>query len=164
MVLVAVQTFTASSAVSINSCFSSEYTNYKILMDVSCSATGIDMLMRMRASGADNTSANYYTHNSSDNMSNTTTGPKEITNASSSWTFRRSATSAAGVVQPYLLEVSGPSEARNTWVYSRFSDGGGYSNVGTHRQLSSDIFDGLTFYPASGTISGRICVYGYRKA
>ena len=51
--------FSAVGTVNVNSCFTSSYTNYRVIVKLSASSTNQAVSMRMRASGADS-SASYY--------------------------------------------------------------------------------------------------------
>ena len=54
--------FSAAASVSAPaSTFTSTYTNYLIIVDISAVSTTLDILLRWRASGTDTTSANYFT-------------------------------------------------------------------------------------------------------
>jgi len=58
---IAAQSFSASSAVNVNDVFSATYKNYKVMLNLTSSAAGINCQYRLRVGGADNTTSNYAT-------------------------------------------------------------------------------------------------------
>ncbi len=51
--------FTSASSISLNGIFSSTYQNYKVLFQVTAPTSGVDLTLRLRASGSDLTGASY---------------------------------------------------------------------------------------------------------
>ena len=54
------KTFTSQTSVSFDSCFTSNYDNYKILIQTDDPASSQTFTMRLRAAGADNTNNDYF--------------------------------------------------------------------------------------------------------
>jgi len=52
-------TFTGVSSVSLNGCFTGDYDNYRVIVYSNSSSTSPDLILRNRASGTDDSSANY---------------------------------------------------------------------------------------------------------
>ncbi len=59
LVLVKEQSFTSSSAVNVNECFSATYKNYLLFVNMTASSGAFDCNFRFRVSGSDNTTSNY---------------------------------------------------------------------------------------------------------
>jgi hypothetical protein len=157
LVLVAESSFSAVSSVSVDGCFTSDYDNYRVLLDVSGSADG-EVLVRLRSASSDYTTNNHvYQHVTA---SNTTINGARVTAATGiAVVFSRSELSTCG------FEVHGPALVRPTHFHSvGFYDAEvpvlrNYS--GYHPSAAS--YDGFTIYPASGTLTGSLSVYGYAK-
>lgn len=150
-------TFSASTAVNVNTCFSSTYDNYRILVKVTgASVANGELRLRMRSATTDNSTANYnyqrlYAQNTSvggsaaTNQTSAIMGPE---NTALSWN---------------VTDMSSPFLAENT-LYSTVSS---YNQThidnfsGAHKVASS--FDGFTMFPDAGTITGEVWVYGYAK-
>ena len=153
--------FTTSSAVNINNCFSATYLNYLVLINITAvSATDADLTARLRVSGADNSSSNYF-----DNVffvNGTSTGG--LRNSSvTSWNFGNMASSKADrlaqeitIYDPFSSITTKALSMSNRW---NSSDNYLAHQANEHRVSSS--FDGISFIPSTGTISGKIRIYGY---
>lgn len=150
-------TFSASAAVNVNTCFSSTYDNYRILVKVTgASVVNGEVRLRMRSATTDNSSSNYnyqrlYAQSSSvggsaaTNQTSAIMGPQ---NTALSW-------NVTDMASPFLAENTLYSTVAmyNQTNIDNFS--------GAHKVASS--FDGFTMFPDSGTISGEVWVYGYAK-
>jgi hypothetical protein len=150
----------AVASQSINDVFSTTYDNYRIIVDFTGS-TGTNNNMRLRVSGADNTTSNYmrqYIYASS------TTLAAARSNSQSTWLLGDHGTSRTvnilDLISPNLAQVTGGvhfaamyynSSTENAWL----QNGLGF-NAATQ-------FTGFTIYPSSGTITGTVSVYGYNK-
>jgi hypothetical protein len=150
-------TFTSVSSVSLDGVFSSTYDNYKIVAFVKGSADAAGKF-RFRTSGSDNTTSNYwwggyYQGYGSTTTINPETGGGAVNAATISGVSSLAGGFAADVFSPYLTDytlVSAPSADSYNRQYSI-----------QFRATTS--FDGFTFYPGSGTITGTIRVYGYKN-
>ena len=157
------QSFTSSTSVVVNNCFTSTYTNYKIIVNYN-SSTNAQTRFRLRVSGTSN-SDNSYSANSV--FINNTTLVNEHNGALTYFVFNV----CDGTSTPTAftnLEVGSPNESKETAFYSTGSMsksgatnaapfiGGGIFEVTT-------VFDGFEIYPASGNITGSVQVYGYGK-
>lgn len=156
-------TFSGSSAVSINNCFSSTYTNYRVVFGNITHSTTMVLRIRMRASGSDSTSSSWdyaypYLYASGGTIAtNTGTGQTGL--------YVGDTNSSSNSVAAFSFDVYQPNEARRTaWlgnainIYTNFftMSGGGVHNVET-------AYDGFTLYTSTGTISGNYQVFGYTK-
>lgn len=159
LIFISGTTFSAVSSVSLpNSTFTSNFRNYRIIASGTASATTTgDMLFRLRASGSDNSTTNYF-----------------------SWRYVRS-NSAAGnyynggeaqgiigvmgnISWNFVLDLLNPQTTDNVMWNCTANDlansdnvslwSNGHFNAGTQ-------FDAASFYPNSGTITGRYSVFGY---
>ena len=153
-------TFSSASSVSLNGCFSSAYDNYRIVFNKLTSPGNAFIYLRMRASGTDNTPANYNSSWWGTRSSNTS-----FTNGAQNQTFmlaipcREVAFGGAtmDMYSPFLTDVTGMTCQWNGGESGQFNFGGTGGNL-----YNTTSFDGITFYlSAASTFSGTIRVYGY---
>lgn len=153
--------FTTSSAVNINSCFSATYLNYLVLINLTAvSATDTDLSARMRASGTDSSASSYVVNTLG--VNGTTVGGYRAT-AQTSFNFWNIASSKqaqlatqATFFDPFVATTTKILAHQNTWNSSDNA-----MRVSAYEHQVSTSYDGVSFYPASGTISGKIRIYGY---
>jgi hypothetical protein len=161
LVRITTSSFSASSAVNVDSCFSSTYDNYLVLMNVTSSSSTNAMNFRFRTGGTTNTTSNY----------------------GSGWTYNAFGTSgatgnlgsAAGSNIAYIHDITGGSTYCAMTVHQPFAStitgatfsvaqSNGYHDTGALTFNLTTSFDGLSFISAAGTITGTISIYGYKKA
>ena len=152
------QTITGTpSAININDVFSADYKNYKMII-TALNSVATDIQFRLRASGSDNSSANY--HRQRFSAGNTSLNGLRTTGAT------LGVLGECGTSQYMIItEIAAPYLAQPTVLWSEnpyngtspvFQIHGNYHNV-------SSAFDGITIYPISGTFtSGTIQIFGYK--
>ena len=150
--------FTSASAVSFNNVFSATYDNYLIHGRLT-NSTDAPIYFRARSSGTDNTSYNYlracwyYTFQN----------PSVWNNYESSADLApQFPIGGIGSVNNLIqCEVSSPFLTDETIIRGQTS---GNNHFFSHGVMSVNTsYDGCTIYPNSGTITGTLSVYGYRK-
>jgi hypothetical protein len=162
LVFIASQTFSAVSSHSMNNIFTSAYANYRIIIDGS--GTGDWLYIRFRASGSDKTGANY--------QSSVQYADKNVAGASHDANGTQFARFAQWTATNNVksIDVIGPQESRQTLINCQ---GGFFKTtattiIGTQQSAGlftlTDSLDGITFFPDSGTITGRVRVYGYANS
>jgi len=156
LVKIAGASFSGVATVSLDSMFSSTYLNYFTTWNIS--DTDGNIRLRFRASGADNTTGNYYTayHNSTYTGTISNTGisggtyaldlPGATTSPRFALTFMNANVSGAQT-QGFGQNVRGDSSAGSVFV----DFGGGTA------------FTGFSIYTAGSTMTGDYAVYGYVK-
>ena len=165
LVLLNTTSFSAASSVSLNNIFSSTYDNYKIIVDTTASSANSDLSFKFRLSGSDLTNTYYgafigLTH----------------ANAAVNWTINNGAAAKITEMVSYTkrvgfvtLEVNGPfltSSKNATWSTMGVSTAGSTGLAGTGAvsyDTTTNSSDGISFIRSSGTFTGTITVYGYRK-
>lgn len=161
LVLTGSADFTTSSAVNINNCFSATYQNYFITVNISSSsATDADIAARLRVSGADDSTANYF-RNTLFNNGSSVAGLRVST--ATSWDVMQVASSKNAQVA-LQMTIFDPFESITTKALSHSnrwnsSDNNQATAAMEHRVSSS--FTGISFFPNTGTITGKIRIYGY---
>lgn len=147
----------SASTYSVNSVFSSTYTNYVIIGKMNNSTTG-SLYLKLRASGTDSSASyssfiQYWGINAADGTTkaNNTTAGIYLENAgSSNW---------------ISLEILNPFDAAATgFIHSgiqQLGDGYGHFGSGFHNVATS--YDGFTIIGGAGTLSGTFSLYGLKK-
>jgi hypothetical protein len=161
MILISTTSFTAQSSQSFNSVFSATYNNYKVMITTFGSADA-EMTFKFRASGTDNTSANYHYAGLGIVASSGTSSTSAYGGAQTSMVIG----SNNNTVQRQLMsmDVISPFSTTSTkgltysFIRSRTAiyGGTGYGFL----DVSGTAFDGFTLTPASGTLSGTVSIYG----
>ena len=160
LVLLNTTSFSAVASQSVNTVFSSTYENYKIVIDLTAS-TDINILMRMRVSGADNSTANY---NWSQLLVNNTTVTGSRSTSGTSWQIGV-AGSNGPVRLPFELLLTNPFASLRTGFQCVSA-----TSTDTVRQYwnsgwinLTDSFDSYSLIASSGNITGAIYTYGFNK-
>jgi len=155
-----VVTYTGATSLSLNGVFNSEYKNYKVILNTDAASIAAVVNFKLRSAGTDYSAANYsrmatttnaagatasfassggtqWTIGAISNVSNTGAGEFILTNPFTS--FRKTLDGS----------FSGYSGANPASFY-----GGGYVNT-------TSTYDGITYYPSAGNITGTIQIFGY---
>lgn len=154
-VKITTQSFSASSAVNVNDVFSSTYKNYKVYLNMT-GTTAVNTFFRYRVGGADNSTANY---NYQRLILNNTT----FNNAKGSGDTQGTFADVTNVNSNQDITFFNPFESKISYAYA----------TGTYDQSPSmqffysaftltTSFTGFTVYPAAGTITGELTVYGMK--
>jgi len=161
LTLVASETFTTVSSLSINDCFTSDYDNYKILFRTTGVSTNLNISARLRASGSDSTGSVYDVLQVNTGEASGPTRGVDFGRTSFFWTFTN--TFAARIV---TAEIFSPALATTTMMFSDFftisATVGSTSQNGQFHQTTS-AFDGISFIASAGTMSGTVRIYGHRN-
>ena len=147
-------TFTGVSSISLNGVFSADYDNYRIMVRHTGS-TSYGFRIRLRASGTDASGNDYRNQQIYTSGSATVLGAY---NASTQGEIGPGGTNAV------LLgaDIQDPNRSAQTGVVGQSARDGDFSNFGIVHTLSS-AYDGFTLFPSTGTLTGVVSVYGYRK-
>ena len=154
--------FSAASTVSLNNVFNSTYTNYKVIFNLSLSAATY-IGTRFRVSGSDNSSSQYVYSGPALTSGN---GVENAWSNGLTTSFlemvRVSVDTTGGT-----FDFQDPFETKNTLVtglsiWNRSSTLiNSLSYFGVLKNSTS--YDGFTFFPNTGTMTGTVSVYGYNK-
>jgi hypothetical protein len=160
LVFITSNTFSGSSGVNINNCFTSTYDNYIIILGRATSSGGANVEMRLRVSGADATAGNYVRQLL--NASSSTLVGQRDTNQTQ---WSQIATAPATTENSFMFfKIFNPARTVATYATSEHNDGEtGNGLVLAHRTFTHTLttaYDGFTIYPSSGTFSGTVRVYG----
>jgi hypothetical protein len=163
-------TFTGASSISLNSCFTSNYQNYRIVANIlgaGAGGGGFGQRMRLRASGTDNSASNYRYAGYGLGDASASNIFKVQSNGTTTSFLLEAASSQAYSYK--VIDVFMPFETENTSIQYQGMyvestpqffgyDMGGIMSVTTS-------YDGFTLFTAdAGTsLGGTIRVYGYKN-
>jgi hypothetical protein len=152
-------TFSAVSSVSLDDVFSATYDNYRVLFSNSAASVNSEMRFRMRAASTDLSTSYYYGY-TQPNISAATGAYINGSNDTSvyvSYNSSRAGFAIVDFIAPKLAQLTGVSfTGINASTTGNTRIGAGFVNNAT-------AYDGITFFPGSGTITGTIRVYGYKN-
>jgi len=152
--------FTGATAVSLNGVFSSQYLNYRIMWRINTSVS-TTLVARLRASGTDNTTASSYVTSGQYFRSNSTNAA--FTGVTTAWNICLINSPGVGRAMG-TLDLSSPNIASQTVGNGNSSGHDSTSAMGIFTGYLHSVttsYDGISFIPNSGTITGEIQVYGY---
>lgn len=161
LVHIATETFSAVSSVSVDGVFTAEYENYQIILSPFQISSLDETRLRLRSSGTDDSSTNYYVQqisgsgssaNASQRISQTSLDLFAATASPTQWhrihVFQPQTSNATSFEFTHLRGTTAPIV---------------YLGAGVHDVSAS--FDGFSLIPDSpDTITGTIRVYGYANS
>ena len=161
LVLLNTTDFTTQSSVVVDNVFNATYDNYLINLKLSAaSATDLDILFYLRDATPADITSNYQTElhtQASTTIAGSAVGTGLIGKTSSTGTGFDGYT--MNLYSPFLSVKKGHN-ARGHWQVS----GGTQYQVSTASLINfTTSCPGIKFYPSSGTISGKISIYGYNQ-
>ena len=159
LVLLNTTTFSAVASQSINDVFSATYTNYLAIITNTANTSTDPMYMRLRVSGADNTTSNY--NYAGDNTPGGYDQWTQATYGTTAFVWHRYGTGGQSAnmnfYSPFATNNTGVNSISNNFgSNARKNTFGGYFDATTS-------FTGFTIYPGSGNITGTVRVYGYNQ-
>lgn len=154
-VLIGTYSPSASSSFSIDNCFSSTYDIHIIETQLTLASGSAIVAARMRVSATDNSAASYDVSNIIDNP--TTPASSLTTGATSINILRATTTLSTATITVAKAATATATSLRSVYVAGITSPIQG-TFAGGHNVATA--YDGITFIPASSTISGTIRVYG----
>ena len=153
--------FTACTSVSLNGVFSANYINYMVVAHHTGS-TAATLKGRLRSAGVDATASNY--NQQFYEFYNTTKNAGRNNNqADMNFGPIGSGYRAGHVIWIYGPFLSQPTALRNisTGPWSAAFPGYIVDETNTHSLSTS--YDGITFFPAAGSMTGNVAIYGMRN-
>ena len=154
----------STTTTSINNCFTTAYTNYRVVITTSQVTADQSVSFRFRAGGADNVGANYnygYT-------TVTTAGATSVGSGTGSNNFLMGFIGLANGTTQTILDICGPqTNTRTTATMQRME----YDSVtfnsrqGALMKDAVEQYDGLSYiFGGAATGAGTIQVFGYRNS
>lgn len=161
MDLIRSQSFGPVSTVSVDDCFSADYDDYKIIVLLTATTTGSQARMRMRAAGVD-AATSYRYANVRGAFDGATLGCDYSTGVTEAAFYLFGVTTTGGFA---TLDVMSPALASYTYAAALSANGvpAGPARYMTGFLNDSVSYDGFSLLLDSGTITGKVRVYGYKK-
>jgi hypothetical protein len=167
MVLLNTTSFSGVTSFSLTAnSFSATYDDYKVLVDITGFATAGTMSARLRASGTDDSTANY-SNGVYEVRTNNTSAILAANLGQTSFNLNSSSIDATQCSVSYSFDVISPKLATRTKVVG-FSSGLTTSGTDFRYFYHAHIFNGTTAFDSisfigPGNMTGRVSVYGYSK-
>lgn len=157
--LIETQSFSAVSAVNFTSKLSSTYDNYSIMFDYTSTAADDDCLIRLRSGSTDNSNTTYNRQLLIVQASTVSTARATAQNALTGVMCNSTGRSLGElfIYAPNLAQTTS-FIVTNNFPASTISGRYIWGNFTANTQ-----FDGISFIPASGTITGKMSLYGLAK-
>ena len=155
-------TFSSASSISLNGVFSSTYDNYRLVFTTTSNTASGYINMRLRSAGTDVTASNYFSSVVQAAYGSTAIGNDNSGNSTATWSrfgYYDGTTDAYASSGDILLPFASAFTSFN--VAKARSGYGSEFATGVYKATTS--VDGFTIYPASGTITGTVRVYGYKN-
>tara|TARA_A200000159_G_scaffold80182_1_gene74280 strand:+ start:6765 stop:7376 length:612 start_codon:yes stop_codon:yes gene_type:complete len=163
LVLLSSNTVSGSSSTSVDNIFTSAYTNYKVIMNMRGSHTGVQYLtVKLRTGGADDSSSNYTSGVRTYRMSSDNEYEQRI-HGGTDWKLNGWLGSQANNTFSDDLTIYGPAVARRTQVSGTFiTDEVGDQQTGYlgGSYEADTAFDGISLICLGGSWTGQINIYG----
>jgi hypothetical protein len=167
MVLLNTTSFSGVASQSINDVFSATYKNYRIIIASNTTNANAQLVqMRMRVSGADNSSSNYYwagitTNSSASSPTVSGIGSNGLVTSFdtsvSNDTTRGEAVSIIDLLNPFATQRTGFASQQ---VYQDNNPYAFYRSINGQMSVTTS-YTGFTLIGVSGNITGSVSVYGY---
>ena len=159
--------FSAVASVSFaDNTFSSTYRNYKIICDITSASAVVTLTGRLRASGSDNSTTNYFYGGFNKSFNNTDFATAAT--STTSWALGRIENGQANQ-GGFAMDLLSPQVADTTQAYGSYMYQGaspfywGTINVGW-AFLAATQFDSFSIISTGGDITGTYRVYGYSES
>ncbi|CAB4142298.1 hypothetical protein UFOVP444_11 [uncultured Caudovirales phage] len=161
VVRITTASFSAVSAVNIDSVFSGTYQNYFILMAINTSSGTNAMNLRFRTSGSTNTTSNYGS-NWQYAAFGTGGASGQLGSAPGSDLAYISDITTGGVY--YAMDIFNPFASQRTLAVYSGVQTNSYQASGALQFAANTSFDGISFISAAGDVTGNYSVYGYKNS
>ena len=153
-------TFSASTAVSVNGCFTSTYDNYLIVVDISATSANSIPQFRLRLAGTDASGATDYYSNSLVGSGASTAAAAFSTNLG--YIATASLRETSGELRLFEPALAAPTRWTVTSMQHATTPVIQVGVFGGRHNLST-AYDGITIYPSTGNITGTFRIYGYNN-
>ena len=152
-------TFTGCSSISVNGCFTTSFTSYNIIYNAITIGGTASIGVRLRASGTDNSSANYA--NATSRVPFATGALANFANGATDTRFFIGDNDTDGRTG-YKITICNPMTADKTNATFQGTSQT-YRFEGGMNMTVTTAYDGITFTPNANTITGTILIGGYNQ-
>jgi hypothetical protein len=164
LTLINTTSFSGVSSQSINDVFSTTYDNYVIQLNCSTGSVAAESIsLRLRVSGADNSSNNYYYSLAFVPFSGTpTVSGSNGSGLTSSFVVSYINSTGGGASTIHLYDPFKTAVTRFQSFGGGNTSGDSIISRGGNSSVTTS-YTGFTLIPATGTMTGTVSVYGYNK-
>lgn len=157
-------TFSGASSVSINSCFSSSYRNYKIIVNFTARSADMSVQMRMRTGTTDNSNASYG-RSGIEFVDNATTLTALNSAGQTAWTLATLQNASYADFTNISMDLYNPQVTNKTLATFQASqlNSVGAGRVSTIYFDATTSFDGFSLIASTGNFDGIVRIYGYKN-
>lgn len=152
-------TFTAGTAINVNGCFTTDFDNYRVMLNIPTTSAVANFSVRMRAAGVDSLATVYSMQRFV--SSSTTTSSSQLVNQNVWPDFgvgnRERQAAIMDLFSPQLPEFTLISAK----VMSMSSNRGFMEQAGSFEATTQ--FDGFSVLNSGGTLTGTMMIYGYNQ-
>lgn len=150
----------SASPVNIISCFTSTYTNYRILVNTTSATANVGINLQLLNGSTPATGSDYRFAATGSLQSSSTSNNGSLTQTFIELTLTAQNGTVGTSVDLFQPQKSIKTNIFGDWFYD---DGGNliFRKYGCVHNLAN-AYDGFRIYPASGTMTGNVAVYGYR--
>jgi len=157
------QASATTQVTSIATCFTSTYTNYRIVIaGIAAQNASTPLSFRFSAGGVDNFATNYkwsswYT---------TSVGTNGMASGNTSTEFQLGYMSSSNGNNSTVIDVIQPQVSTRTnitWQRNEYDGGSWVTRTGGGMKDAVEQYNGFTVFAGTGTFTGTITVYGYRQ-
>jgi len=163
LTLITAATVTSSAQANITNCFSTTYSNYRLLIrNQTFSANALYTNVRFGTSGTPDTAGTYNWNAVDFPYTGVITGPA-TQNASEGYLGFASGTSG----NAHWAEFTTPFESLNTFMFGNSvtsASAGQQASITTLRKVTTTSYTDLVLFASSGTFSFDYQIYGYQKS
>jgi hypothetical protein len=164
---VAAASFSTQASVSVNNCFTSEFDMYRLILNVTASSAVTSHCLRWRASTVDSITGYYNGGYYARIMTSIANGNANVASNAATWNMSGSTTNATTNPLFAVIDVVDVALASATKALANYinfqNDSNKYWFAEGHTHSVATAYDGLTIYPSSGTMTGTLDIYGYKK-
>jgi hypothetical protein len=157
-------TFSGASSISLNSCLSSTYSNYRIILNITSFSANNYPMLRLRSGTTDNSSTNYnaaFIERASTNATVSGYAGSSSTGFQLGYTVNNGNFNVLDLFSPFETDYTGYfnlSTSKNATVSSP-----NYVEYKAGTMSVTTSYDGLSIVAGSGTLTGTLSIYGYTK-
>ncbi len=165
--LITSASFTTQTSISLpTGTFTSDYTNYRFLLNLSAVTADATLTMRMRASGTDDSNASYELAGTETNSTNTTVTGITSAGGLTSWSMAET-----DPIDRYALtvDVMNPKATEPTLIFANLTYVNTAATAWRYRNFAgcftaNTSFDSLSYISSvASSLTGSYSVYGYNK-
>ena len=152
----------AQANIAVNSCFSSTYNNYRVVITNLILSSAANLQIRLRSGTTDTSGTGYHNTRIESNNAGTVSGIG--LNATSYWSpsYISNSTDGTSIVMDFLRPFESIATMATSQSVRTDSTTSLTTVTGSHYHNTATSFDGFNIVPASGTVTcNNIRVYGY---